>query len=202
MKHFCKGEKNSMRKQNLKAITQAWAWASLPVLWLLTLLLGQTHHPDLWGWQPLNPDSVFAALMHYTFPPVVCRSGCSPFGAWLCLNMSVLWKQCKHSSVASVTQRQHQIQPAPWVEADAGLSAGQTWTQKGSFWQQCSGTLNHPCLSSRIFSFLDVVTLCRCAQVSRVSLRSQLMYLCVLLVCVCMSELSQDEKRVIVSSYS
>lgn len=60
-----------MRKLNVKAVTQAWALrASLPVLRVLTLLLGQAHHPDLWGWQPLNPHSGFAALMRDTFPPV------------------------------------------------------------------------------------------------------------------------------------
>lgn len=65
------------------------------------------------------------------------------------------------------------------MEADTGQSAGQSLVQRGSFWQRGSGSLNRPCLSSRIFSFLDVVTLCRCAQVSRVSLCSQRVDECV-----------------------
>lgn len=89
----------------------------------VTLLLDQTHYPDLWGWQPLKPRSVFAALKHCTFPPFFRRSGWSLFRAWLCLSMSVQYKQCNRSSGASVTQRQRlQIQAAPWVEAGAGLS--------------------------------------------------------------------------------
>lgn len=48
----------------------------------------------------------------------------------------------------------------------------------GRLWQQIPGLLSRSLececvffVSSRIFSFLDVVTLCRCAQVSRVSAR-------------------------------
>lgn len=55
-KAFLYGVKTPMRKQDMQAINQGWALrAILAVLWLLTLLLGQTHHPDLWGWQPLQP---------------------------------------------------------------------------------------------------------------------------------------------------
>lgn len=188
MKHFYKGKKNSMRKQNLEAITQAWAlWASLPVLWLLTLLLGQTHHPDLWGWQPLNPDSVFAALMHYTFPPVFHRSGCSPFGAWLCLNMSVLCKQCKHSSVASVTQRQ----PDTTCAVSRSRRRTERWTDLNTKRKLLAAVLRDSKPSLSVFQNLllsgcgDPLSLC--PGLTGESTFTTCVFVCVLLVCVCLS---------------
>lgn len=57
---------------------------------------------------------------------------------------------------------QHARTSVPRAGADAAFSWVRTWQRRSAY-------QSPPCLSSSIFSFLDVVTLCRCAQVSRVS---------------------------------
>ena len=72
---------------------------------------------------------------------------------------------------------------SPWcmcTEAVFSSNSGGGWRESPGAKYRISGSAvqdsNPPPLSSRIFSFLDVVTLCRCAQVSRVSLCSWDLY--------------------------